>query len=112
MLRVKLSKRCVSQFKTLVLGGGTAGMAMSWKMARYHKARYVTGMVDAAEQHYYSLVFTIKLRFHEITRFFHTFFHIFFSHSTIKLFTSTLMDDGGRRSQIFRQVRAPNGRES
>ena len=56
-------------------------MAMSWKMARYHKARYVTGMVDAAEQHYYSLVFTIKLRFHEITRFFFTLFFTFFFHT-------------------------------
>ena len=56
---LKLPKRSVSQFKPLILGGGSAGMAMSWKMAKYHKSRFVTGMVDAAEQHYYQPLWTL-----------------------------------------------------
>ena len=53
------SKRYISQFKTLVLGAGAAGQPVASTMANYHKARYVTGLVDPAEQHYYQPLWTL-----------------------------------------------------
>jgi len=53
------SKRDISQFKTLVLGAGSGGLPMTHRMARYHNARFIVGMVDPAENHYYQPLWTL-----------------------------------------------------
>lgn len=59
MIGLCVAKRRVSNFKTLVLGGGAGGMAVGHRMARYHGEENAVGIVEPSDTHYYQPLWTL-----------------------------------------------------
>lgn len=59
MLRPLIIKRNLNQFKTLILGGGAGGMALSRKLAKHYQAKFYIGLVEPNDDHFYQPMWTL-----------------------------------------------------